>query len=336
MKPSYVLGRCAGLVSLLSLAAAYVASGCGPSDDRYYCDGSGCYSCDGYGCTTVAPPPAPACTGQASCPAGDVCTEAGCLESCTTADECERGTVCKEGVCAAPTQTPGTKKECSSKSDCGGAGALCVQGTCQTCGGTSGPCPCAANSECASDQVCSAGACVAKSAVCRYASDCGTGESCVDGKCEKPCSDDAACGANAACAKGFCEPKPPPSGACTSDAQCSGATPKCLAGKCAAPCTGDVECGSGQYCNQGACSIDTRPKLLCTATDKSACSASQSCVDGYCKYTCQSDDACRLIDARIGYCGVDHVCRTPAEAKPQCTSQSDCATGQSCVDNTCK
>lgn len=334
MKPS-VLSRCAGLVSLFSLTAAYVASGCGSSENRYYCDDTGCYSCDGYGCVTVAPPAPTTCSGQASCPSGTVCTEGGCLKSCTSNDACERGTVCKQGVCAAPTTAPGTKKECSTKADCGGTGKLCIQNTCQSCGGSNGPCVCTTNSECSSDQVCAQGECIAKSAVCRYASECDAGQSCVDGKCVKPCSDDAACGPNATCDKGFCQPKPPTS-QCTSDAQCSGATPKCLAGKCSAPCANDAACGNGQYCNQGACAIDTRPKPICTATDKTACSANQSCVDGYCKYTCQSDDNCRLIDARIGYCGVDHVCRTPAEAKPQCTAQADCAAGLSCIDNSCR
>ena len=337
MKPTAFLRLCAGPVSLVSLVALSVAAGCSSSESRYYCDDTGCYSCDGYGCTNVAAPTPATCSGQASCASGQVCTDVGCVKSCVSSDECDRGTVCKAGVCAAPTSTPGTKKECTTKTDCGngGVGKICVQNTCQSCGGASGPCPCGGNADCASDQVCSAGACVAKAAVCRYASECDAGQSCVDGKCVKPCADDTACGANASCQKGFCQPKPPTT-TCTSDAQCSGATPKCLAGKCSAPCTSDTQCGAGNYCNQGACVVDTRPKPICTAQDKSACSANQACVDGYCKYTCGKDDDCRLIDARIGCCGVNHVCRTPAEAKPQCTAQTDCGASQSCVDNTCK
>jgi hypothetical protein len=128
----------------------------------------------------------------------------------------------------------------------------------------------------------------------------------------------------------------PPSTTCTNDNQCSGDTPKCLAGKCQKPCSDDATCGEGNYCNQGACAPDTRPKTICTTQDKSACKETQSCVDGFCKYPCQKDNDCQIIDARIGSCGVDKVCRAPAEAKPQCTSQQDCPSGQSCVDNSCK
>ncbi len=328
------LTRFAGLVFGLSVVALSSAAGCSSSENRYYCDDTGCYSCDGYGCTTVAAAAPTVCSGQASCPSGTTCTESGCLKNCAAEADCERGLVCKAGFCTSPTTTPGKAKECSSKADCG-AGKICVENSCQGCGGESGPCPCAGASDCAADQTCSAGQCVAKTNVCRYASECASGQSCVNGQCVKPCADDAACAAGSACKAGYCQPKPP-TGSCTSDAQCGGTTPKCLAGRCAAPCSSDGQCGAGNYCNQGSCAPDTRPKPICSAGDMTSCAASQSCVDGYCKYPCQKDDDCRIIDARIGYCGTDKVCRSPDEAKPQCTSQAECSASQSCVDNRCK
>ncbi|MFO0671173.1 MAG: hypothetical protein U0235_16355 [Polyangiaceae bacterium] len=113
--------------------------------------------------------------------------------------------------------------------------------------------------------------------------------------------------------------------ACTSDAQCSGATPKCLAGKCSAPCTSDTQCGAGNYCNQGACRRHAAEADLHRAGQVGVLGQPSVPTATGQRPTCGKDDDCRLIDARIGYCGVDHVCRTPAEAKPQCTAQTDCA-----------
>jgi hypothetical protein len=42
-----------------------------------------------------------------------------------------------------------------------------------------------------------------------------------------------------------------------------------------------------------------------------------------------------MVDARIGYCSSAGVCRSQTEATPQCTQQSDCATGQDCIGNVC-
>jgi len=327
--------RWSSVVATLTMLGALIWSGCGSSDDRYYCDDHGCYTCDGYGCTTATPPAPPACTGNASCASGSVCTSSGCAKSCQTSDTCDKGTVCSSGLCVAPGQDAGTPKECTTKADCGGAGHLCIDSHCQACGGTSGPCSCTATSDCSDGDVCAGGVCTAPANVCHFASECPAGDSCVDGQCVKACTDVSQCSQGEACTKGVCQPDPGKA-QCTGDAQCSGSTPKCVDGSCAAACTSDAQCGDGKYCNHGACVIDTRPKPICTDTDKSACGATQQCVDGFCKYPCQSDANCKVIDARIGYCGIDHVCRTQAEAHPQCTKPEDCTGGLQCIDNACK
>jgi hypothetical protein len=110
-----------------------------------------------------------------------------------------------------------------------------------------------------------------------------------------------------------------------------------VSGACVPSCNVDKDCATGNYCDQGACVIDTRPQPNCT--DDSQCTAGggmQKCVGGYCKYTCTTDKTCELIDSRIGTCAKDGVCRTAAEANPQCTQQSDCPKGQDCIGNTCK
>jgi hypothetical protein len=317
-------------------AIAWTQGGCGGPDTRYYCDDTGCYTCDGFGCTTVAPPAPQSCSGDLSCPAGDICTDKGCASQCQADADCPKGTVCDAGghVCRAPGTTPGNTKQCTTTKDCG-AGAACEGGKCQACGGTNGPCPCASTADCATPgDVCSAGYCTAASNTCKYSSECGSGKVCADGQCTGDCgANPSACQSGQICVKGACEADPSVKPQCQNDTQCSGATPKCVAGACTAQCTTDSQCPGGDYCNQGACVVDKRPKPVCASAAE--CGANQQCLQGYCKYTCKSDGECKLIDARIGYCGKDNVCRTLQEAQAQCTQSSECSGGKSCVANQC-
>ena len=79
--------------------------------------------------------------------------------------------------------------------------------------------------------------------------------------------------------------------------------------------------------------VDTRPKPNCTKS--SQCSSGEQCVDGYCRYTCTTDEACALHDARIAYCS-GGICVSQAEATPQCTTQADCMPGKDCISNECE
>jgi len=92
-------------------------------------------------------------------------------------------------------------------------------------------------------------------------------------------------------------------------------------------------CAQGQICDQGACVPDTNPVSECGGM--AMCGANQLCVNGLCKYTCSSDQDCKLIDTRIGYCGIDKVCRTAAEAHPACTTSAMCM-GKTCISNMCQ
>ena len=339
MKGILVLSRWSGVVlaSMFAMAATVssFASGCGGGNDRYYCDGNGCYSCDGYGCSNVTPPAPQSCNGNAGCASGSVCTSLGCQASCKVDTDCQRGNVCISGLCGAPGTDAGTPKECTTKADCTGTSQVCIANKCETCGGTSGPCPCTASTDCTNGDQCAGGVCTPAVDLCKYSSECATGESCANGQCVKTCTQASDCGAGKTCTKGVCQTDPSQA-QCTSDASCSGATPKCVGGSCVASCTVDTDCSSGNYCNQGACVPDTRPQPTCGQTGLAACAANQQCVDGFCRYDCTTDNDCKLIDARIGYCGTDHVCRTLAEAHPQCTGATGCAAGQICVDNVCK
>jgi hypothetical protein len=106
-----------------------------------------------------------------------------------------------------------------------------------------------------------------------------------------------------------------------------------------------VPCPTGDYCNQGACQIDTRPTPNCTQQSDCTGGSAQECLGGYCRYLCTSSTQCVDIDVRIDVCstsvndagaGTIGYCESPAEATPQCTSQSQCAAGKDCIGNVCE
>jgi hypothetical protein len=330
-----VVRRIGALAATLPFLGALVWSGCGSNQDRYYCDSSGCYSCDGYGCSTVTPPTNPPCTGNTSCPSGSTCTSNGCELGCQSNGDCPQGDVCTSGACVPPGKQPGSPVGCTTTADCT-AGSVCVSNQCETCGGTSGPCPCKSTSDCGSGFSCANGACTPTSDTCKYSSDCPTGKVCDNGQCVEQCSL-LSCPQGQSCVNGVCQSSS--SGpSCTSDQNCSGSTPKCVSGQCAPACTKDSDCPSGDYCNQGACVIDTRPAPSnCSTNADCKTNPPQVCQGGFCRYECTTNAQCEQIDSRIGFCSqTDKVCRTQAEANPQCTQQSDCPSGQNCIGNVCQ
>ncbi|HRG98224.1 MAG TPA: hypothetical protein PLR99_18360 [Polyangiaceae bacterium] len=332
------LGKIA-IFSFLGLGSALAfASGCGPaSGDSYYCDATGCYQCDGFGCASVPPPTKAPCQSNAVCGADAVCTTDGCAKKCTTDAACPRGEVCQASVCVAPTTTvPPKPRECSQRSDCA-ANASCVSGQCQACGGALGPCACATKADCTGTDVCVAGSCTPKSATCTFSSECGGSLVCADGQCLAGCDATKPCGAGSQCERGVCKPTAP-GGGCSSSAPCPSGN-LCVAGSCAPQCTADPQCGAGKYCNQGACVVDTRPQPNCTGDTQCTGDGSgppRVCLGGFCKYRCTTDQGCRTIDSRIGYCAEDLVCRSAQEAKPECRESSQCPTGKLCIDNSCR
>src|SRR5512143_4340555 len=86
------LARQAAVVGVLAALGAIAFGGCGPGGEtRYYCDDKGCFNCDAYGCSSVSPPSHPACTGNASCPPGSICTANGCSTQCADSSTCPKG-----------------------------------------------------------------------------------------------------------------------------------------------------------------------------------------------------------------------------------------------------
>lgn len=303
------------LSAFVGIGVVASAEGCGPGDTRYYCDSSGCYNCDGYGCHPVAPPTNTKCTGDKACATNQICTDTGCVAVCKADTDCPQGDVCKANQCVAPNGNPGNLVKCTSDKDCA-AGEACVGS-----GATA--------------------YCTAQSNACQYSSQCGQGKVCANGECLADCSQNASiCSAGTTCVKGVCEPN---ANQCTSDAQCSGSTPKCSEGSCVAACDPNAatsSCPTGEYCNDGACVTDNRPQPNC-GNGGATCAANQTCLDGFCRYTCNTPNGelsqdCEHIDTRIGYCAKDSTCRDVQEAQAQCLESSDCTGGKICISNTCQ
>jgi len=192
-------------------------------------------------------------------------------------------------------------------------------------------CPCSDGQSCSGGTQCVEGLCLVP---CAYSSQCGSGRVCVNGKCVVGCDAQTPCEAGYVCSvKGVCEPD-------ATDPECSESKPcvgglVCSGGSCVGMCTTNTDCAPGELCDgaSGTCITDPQPKAPCEK-DPSVCTVAQTCVEGYCRYACGSGADCVLIDARIPVCD-DGICKSEAEANPECITQSDCDAGQDCVSNRC-
>jgi len=237
--------------------------------------------------------------------------------------------------------TTGKCVQCFATSDCAGAasGAICDTSTndCVECL-TPADCP-YITPGCSND---SCGFCVQNS-------DCPPNDVCDGGTCY--CSGNAGCGGNApAClgvdaGGGFC--------GCSASSQCSSGdicdtTTLVLNGVCVAPCTSDAgACAPGSltpYCDasSGLC-VPCLTNAQCIAAD-----AGTICLPGVGCASCQTDSDCK--DPATPHClfGSCVQCETAADCPANapgcnfvtnscgsCTLNSDCASGEGCLNSAC-
>jgi hypothetical protein len=103
-------------------------------------------------------------------------------------------------------------------------------------------------------------------------------------------------------------------------------------GFCHGACVLDSDCPAHDMCDNGLCEPDVRPRPSCTSN--AGCASGQSCVDGFCRAMCRTSADCCTCSAAI-VCGPGGYCETPGEVTPQCQLDTQCGSGQSCVDATC-
>ena len=255
--------------SVGTCAAVATGSAGSPSCSPYVCNGS----------STRCPT---ACTADSQCIAGDYCNAGACVPrllsngaTCSAANQCDSGN-CVDGVCC-NSACGGSCDACNVTGSVGTCAAVATGSagspSCSpyVCDGSSTSCAtaCTADSQCASGNFCSAGACVptkANGAVCSAANQCGSGN-CVDGVCCNTSCGGGACDAcNLSGRQGTCSPVSygetcdNDGNVCTNDV-CNGA------GSCIHQPLPGAWCGSGMTCNSsGDCE---RSYASCPSTTKS-------------------------------------------------------------------
>lgn len=121
---------------------------------------------------------------------------------------------------------------------------------------------------------------VAPTPSCRFAADCASGESCINGSCvpnPPQCTSSAQCATGQQCLNGSCVVV-----GCSTNADCANGE-ICSVGRCVVPhppqCTSTAQCGAGQQCVNGSCVVSTA-----ACASNADCSRGESCVSGQCVY----------------------------------------------------
>jgi hypothetical protein len=171
--------------------------------------------------------------------------------------------------------------------------------------------------------------------VCQFATDCGGGRDCVDGRCLAPCAAQSACPTTLVCAGGYCD-QPSAAGAeCARAADCA-AGAVCADGRCVAGCDAARACPGAQVCVLGFCQVDTAPRSFCTRD--SECNNGSVCRRGSCRAACPNGTIaeCLRVDVAFDTCGSDLLCTNPLEQRPECARTADCAAPTICVNARCR
>jgi hypothetical protein len=293
--------------------------------------------------------------------AGDpVCAPLACTgesadcEACASDDECPSGRYCSaEGRCE-------NRKDRGATCDLA-EGADCAEDGCRACASAltcvDGVC---CDSECeGSCDVCSMELGATEDGVCTVL-DTGPGEPvCAGGfgcdgsgpECPDSCDTDASCRASHYCTEqGTCAPR-----TCSDDRECGGAAPNCVDGICCdQPCGGQCE-ACDVVGREGVCSaVEGAPRGEreecagageecggeCDGVDRDRChfqASGTACGDVSCDETTALGSACDGEGACVEQAPVScepYACGS-AGCLTSCENDSDCSTGNSCMDGSC-
>lgn len=299
-------------------------AGCGAGCSAgYVCTSlsDGRFGCAPYDCRASEK----ACTGGQTCTQNDrgvyTCGTAGPVDCTTTG--CITGYACTDAS---------GKKQCTSTDP-----NACV---------TDADCP----AKTGAGSLCLGGVCKAPKDLCSDSTQCKSGETCADGRCEPKCASTCATGYSCDSKTGLCVAG---GGVCDATKPCGSGT-TCVNGRCVAPCATDGSCGSGLVCVAGGCVVDDRPNFFCDKAGtadgtQDACASGSLCLHHNCYIactgpsdttTCAKADTFNVCKEVTTSSGAHDVCGSStnlgSECDPTSTPPKTCAVGKVCIDGFCK
>ncbi len=294
-------------------------------------------SCVAGSCTVVTA----MCTNDSQCPTGQHCQGGSCVPGtrvCLTHGDCDVGFMCDISSCE-PSTT------CGSDADCTMSGFWCdFRNTCVPHGAND----CRSASDCTSGQLCIEGTCTGLPATCQFSYDCPAGTACVNAECTAVCRSDADCVAGDTCNPShFCEATTD----CETSATCTNGE-HCVDGRCLADCHGSATCPTSgretSYCaNDSFCHPSWQPAVACNID--SDCASGRHCLAHVCRTPCPDgatgtaagNAQCLTIDSTLPYCLLDsasgeYLCNAQMSATASCRTSGDCTGTQECVNAACQ
>jgi len=194
------------------------------------------------------------------------------------------GSKCLDGSCVAPAN------QCSDATQCPNS-EQCVAGVCTP--------SCSSTVACPTGYACDngTGVCSQNPTPCSDTQTCSSGLTCVDQRCVTPCGSGNSCATGLVCVDNGCIPDQRPTFVCNTegveDSCASGSI--CLHHNCYISCNGEagtcsgadrfnvcknVSTSSGSY---PVCGSNSNLGSECDPTQQLGCTASQVCIDGYCR-----------------------------------------------------
>jgi hypothetical protein len=205
-----------------------------------------------------------------------------------------------------------------------------VGGSAPACDPSLAACPCSETAECSAGLDCIDNTCVS---ACGFDFECADAEVCANGQCVPMCDEAGQCGAPGyACVGGGCLPDAE-NPVCSSPTDCQGLP--CVDGFCTTACATNADCDPDYLCEAatGTCFQDLGPTPVCSEAAPCA-GEGQTCLDGFCRYSCTTLEGCKLIDSRFDACDAS-VCKTDEELNPECGLGLSCPGDAPCVSNEC-
>jgi hypothetical protein len=252
---------------------------------------------------------------------------------CLTDGDCPVGSYCDytDGGCYIPAVA-----ECSVALDCQSGFECDFRDTCrpETFG------TCLIDGDCSAASACIDNLCTPLADTCRFDFQCAAGFACANNRCQMLCGPETRCPSGTSCQDNLCQPN---FGECVDSTECPDLATNCVEGTCLRRCDQGCEQATEVCDPQGFCRARTLPDPNAPTPfcrDDSDCNGTL-CVEGVCRTECDitapaPDDLCASYDGQVPLCGPDNLCYAESELLSNCSVQSDCLSGESCIDGRCR